>query len=178
MPQSGCSTLSKHPLALQLTGTDPLRHAFVALLGELASPQLGTRALTEALLKQCLILLVRRVAPDPAQALWLFGMVGRSACTSRPDNGRETHSQIITLDQLAESAGMSRSAFSSHFVAAFQMTPIDLLKRIRLRHASCLLESTELPISIISKSIGYDSRTYFSRAFRAEFGTDPRTYRR
>ncbi|MBA3344460.1 MAG: helix-turn-helix transcriptional regulator [Gemmatimonadales bacterium] len=164
------------PIAVRLEKTDPLRNVFEAMLGELASPRLGTRALTEALLKQCLILLIRKIAPDPIEARWLFGMVdlrlARAVLAML-----ENPAQNFTLDGLAKSAGMSRSSFASNFVTAFGTTPIDLLKKIRLRHASCLLESTELPIGVIAKSIGYESRTYFSRAFRHEFGIDPRSFR-
>lgn len=166
----------EHPIAVRLDAPDPLRQAFEALLDELVAPRLGTRALTEALLKQCLILLIRKIAPDPVETASLFGMVDRRLARAVLEM-LENPARDFTLDGLAKSAGMSRSSFASHFAAAFGTTPIDLLKKIRLRHASCLLETTELPVAVIARSIGYDSRTYFSRAFRDEFGIDPRTFR-
>jgi AraC family transcriptional regulator, activator of mtrCDE len=48
------------PMVEHFDGPDGLRDQFVILLAESAQPALGTRALTEALLKQCLILLLRR----------------------------------------------------------------------------------------------------------------------
>jgi AraC-like DNA-binding protein len=34
-----------------------------------------------------------------------------------------------------------------------------------------------LPIKVVSNSIGYTSRSAFSRAFRAIYGIDPKTFR-
>jgi AraC-like DNA-binding protein/quercetin dioxygenase-like cupin family protein len=164
------------PIALLLQESDPLRRSFEVLLEELASPRLGSRALTEALLKECLVHLIRKIAPDPLESGWLFGAVDprlARAVLAMVDNPAES----FTLDGLAKSAGMSRSSFMARFHAAFGTTPIDLLKRIRLRHAARLLARTDLPIAVIARSIGYESRTYFSRAFRAEFGADPRSFR-
>lgn len=164
------------PIAVHLDEGEPLRNAFESMLEELISPRLGTRALTEALLKQCLVLLIRKVEPDAVDAARLFGMAdGRllRAIVAMVDNPAES----FTLDRLARTAGMSRSSFAARFQAAFGTTPIDLLKKIRVRHAARLLETTELPVAVIARSIGYKSRTYFSRAFRAEFGIDPRTFR-
>jgi AraC family transcriptional regulator, activator of mtrCDE len=163
-------------MAVQLADDDPLRRTFEAMLDELASPRLGTRALTEALLKQCLILLIRRVATDPAAAKWLFGTVDLRL-TYPVLAMIENPAHSFTLEGLARSAGMSRSSFAAHFQAAFATTPIDFLKRIRLRHAARLLRTTKLPIAVIARSVGYESRTYFSRAFSAEFGVEPRSFR-
>jgi AraC family transcriptional activator of mtrCDE len=176
---SGSARMFDHldrPFALQLEEGDSLRQAFEALLDELASPRLGTRALTEALLKQCLILLIRKIVPDSVEAQWLFGMADArllSAVLAMVDNPAES----FTVDRLAKTAGMSRSSFAAQFQTTFGTTPIEFLKRIRLRHAARLLERTDLPIEAISRSIGYESRTYFSRAFSDEFGVSPRGFR-
>src|SRR5947207_2477581 len=64
-----------HPVAVRLRRADPLRQAFEAMLAELASPTLGTRALADALLKQCLVLLVRRLAHGEKEPEWLLGLI-------------------------------------------------------------------------------------------------------
>lgn len=48
------------PILEHFAGPDHLKDQFVMLLAENARPQIGTRALTEALLRQCLVLLFRR----------------------------------------------------------------------------------------------------------------------
>ena len=49
------------PIIEHFDGPEGLRDQFIVLLAESARPMIGTRALTEALLKQCLILLLRRM---------------------------------------------------------------------------------------------------------------------
>ncbi len=164
------------PISIHLSEGTPLRRAVEALLYEIAEPKLGSDALSEAILKQCLVLLVRELASDPAQAEWLFGKANPRllqpvlAMVENPAND-------FSLEGLAELAGMSRSGFAAQFSAAFGQPPIDFLRSIRLRRAARLLEKTDLPVALIAGSIGYESRTYFSRAFRAEFSLDPRAYR-
>ena len=54
---------------------------------------------------------------------------------------------------------------------------MDFVQKVRLRVAARLLTTTDLPIKVIANSIGYASRSYFSRAFRAAYGADPKTFR-
>ncbi len=163
-------------ISIHLEDGTPLRRAVEAMLEEIAEPKLGSHTLSEALLKQCLVLLIRELASDPARIEWLFGRVNPrllQPVLAMVDNP----SHDFSLEGLAELAGMSRSGFSAQFTATFGQSAIDFLKSIRLRRAARLLERTDLPVSMIARSIGYESRTYFSRAFRAEFDLDPRAYR-
>jgi len=50
------------------------------------------------------------------------------------------------------------------------------IQRVRLRQAAHLLGTTDLPIKIIANSVGYASRSHFSRAFRNFYSVDPRAY--
>lgn len=157
--------------------SEPLRHAFAEMIGELAKPGVGTRALTEALMKQCLILLLRQhLVHHSVDSPFFSALQDRrlaravAAILERP---AETH----TVDGLAQLAGMSRSAFTERFAEVFGQSPIDFLTKVRLRLAAHLLTTTDLPIKLVAKSIGYASRSYFSRAFRATYGHDPATFR-
>ncbi|HJD37442.1 MAG TPA: helix-turn-helix transcriptional regulator [Candidatus Blautia ornithocaccae] len=48
----------------------------------------------------------------------------------------------------------------------------------RIRRACSLLKETELPISDIARSVGYDNALYFSRLFRQKKGRTPTQYRK
>lgn len=172
----GLFSFVERPCAFKLGPEDALRRAFEALLEELINPQLGSRILNDALLKQCVVLLIRRMAPDPMTAGWLFGSMDPRLATAVLRLFDEP-ARNFRLAELAYCVGMSRSVFAARFQSTFGTSPMDLLKRIRLHNAAELLERTELPIAMVAQSVGYESRTYFSRAFRAEFGTDPRSFR-
>lgn len=164
------------PLA-ESFGDRPLGGRFQALIDELAMPSLGTRALTEAFLKQTIILVLRRQFQKEQQSpLWLsaFRDPGLApavlAILQRPSNP-------FTLEDLASTAAMSRSVFAARFAAAFRQPPIEFLKKVRLQRAARLLEMTALPVKVVAASVGYESRSYFSRAFREAYGADPTEYR-
>jgi AraC family transcriptional regulator, activator of mtrCDE len=164
------------PIAVRLKRTDPLRQAFEAMVTELACPTIGTRALADALLKQCLVLLVRRVIAGHGAPAWLLSVVDSrlaAVVTAVMENPGANH----TLKSLAEQAGMSRSGFALRFALAFGTSPMEFVKGVRLRCAAKLLRSTNLPVSAIASKIGYASRTHFSRTFRAAYDQDPQSFR-
>ena len=165
------------PVVESFADTRSLRDVLQAVLAEFAAPAVGTRALTSALLKQCLVLLLRRrsatpdgVAPwppvlgDPRLAKAVLAMLERPA---------EPHS----LGDLADLAGMSRSAFAGRFSAVLGRPPIEFLREVRLRRAARLLETTDLPVGMVAERVGYASRSYFSRAFKELHGTYPAGFR-
>lgn len=83
-----------------------------------------------------------------------------------------------TLAALARQAGMSRSSFAVKFKAAVGSSPMDYLARWRMLLAGDKLSSTSLPISAIAASLGYESESAFSTAFKRIMGCPPRAYAR
>lgn len=166
----------RHPL-IEGFADQPLGDRFQALFDELKRPALGTRALTEAFLKQAIVLVLRRqLKRDGSVPAWLDPFrdpslaPAVSAMLERP-------SFPFTLEDLAAKGGVSRSVFAERFTNAFGQSPIEFLKGVRLDRAARLLEVTSLPVKVIATSVGYESRSYFSRAFRAAYGADPTDYR-
>ena len=72
---------------------------------------------------------------------------------------------------------MSRSGFALRFAVALGTTPMEFVKRVRLRYAARLLRTTDLPVATVASMVGYSSRTHFSRAFRTAYGRDPQSFR-
>jgi AraC-like DNA-binding protein len=73
-------------------------------------------------------------------------------------------------------AGMSRASFAERFAQAHEQTPMEFVQKVRLRIAANLLTTTDLPIKMILNSIGYTSRSSFSRAFRGVYGVYPKVF--
>lgn len=57
-------------------------------------------------------------------------------------------------------------------------SPVDFLNEYRLRFSGHLLRSTELPVTEIALSCGFNHLSYFSKLFTERFGCPPREYRR
>ncbi len=165
------------PLADSLDQVEGVWQPFEVLLGELADPKPGTKAMADALMQQCLVLVLRRYcASGECRLPWLSALedprLGRAlaAILANPEGD-------LTLEALAREAGMSRSAFASRFHAAFERSPIEFVKEMRLKLAARLLRTTDLPVKSVARKVGYASRSYFSRAFKARYELDPATFR-
>jgi AraC-like DNA-binding protein len=83
-----------------------------------------------------------------------------------------------TLQELAAKAGMSRSTFALKFRDMVGETPMDYLTRWRMLLAADRLSRTSDPISQICISLGYESESAFSNAFKKTMGCAPRQYGR
>ena len=83
-----------------------------------------------------------------------------------------------TLQELAERVGMSRSSFAQKFKETVGESPIGYLTRWRMLLAGDRLANSNDPISVISLSLGYESESAFSTAFKRVMGCSPRQYSR
>ena len=83
-----------------------------------------------------------------------------------------------TLNQLAMTAGMSRSLFCREFKRLVGETPLSYLTDWRiLKSKEILLESKE-NISEVASRVGYQSEAAFNRLFKTKVGVTPANYRR
>jgi AraC-like DNA-binding protein len=167
----------REPIVEDLAKDNLVRHAFEVLRAEIAKPSIGTQALAEALMKQCLILLLRRHLMGKNVASPVFAALQDQRLARAIIEILERPASKHTVESLAAVAGMSRSNFAERFATAFDEAPIEFVQRVRLRLAAQLLSTTDLPIKVIAGSVGYSSRSYFSRAFRAAYGADPSAFR-
>jgi len=165
------------PIVEDVTAVEQLRSAFQIMRSELRQPAIGTRALTEALMKQCLVLLLRQHFTRHATASPLFAALQDHRLTQAVASIIEHPGARHSLQGLAAIAGMSRSSFAGRFSQVFGQTPLDFVSKVRLRYAAHLLSTTDLPVKVIATSVGYASRSHFSRAFSLAYGIDPSTYR-
>ena len=83
-----------------------------------------------------------------------------------------------TVETLAAAAGMSRSAFALRFKEKVGQSPLDYLTRWRMLLAGDRLANTGDPVSVIALSLGYESESAFSTAFKRVMGCSPRHYGR
>lgn len=173
----GLLDLLREPVIEDLSVIPAASQAFGLMLGEVTSPCLGTQAMTEMLMKQCMITVLRHSLPRHEPMAPLLSALHHprlaKAVLAIVENPAGAHS----VDSLALLAGMSRTSFAEHFSQAFHQGPIDFLQKARLCIAARLLTTTDLPVKVIATSIGYASRSYFSRAFRTVYGTYPSQYR-
>lgn len=81
-----------------------------------------------------------------------------------------------TLEELADIAKMSRSAFAANFRHRVGRPPLSYLIEWRMQLARAALH-TEDSLTAIADAIGYQSESAFSTAFRRVVGMSPREFR-
>lgn len=82
-------------------------------------------------------------------------------------------SQKLDVQELAESANMSVSAFHKTFKEITADSPLQYLKKIRLARARDLIVRQRMKAYLAADAVGYDSPSQFSREFKRHFGQSP-----
>lgn len=90
----------------------------------------------------------------------------------------ENYNQDISIENYAQTRGMSVSWFIRNFKKYTGMTPMQFIVSLRVNNAQILLEQTNYSIYEIAKIVGYDDQLYFSRLFRKQKGFSPSQYRK
>ena len=88
------------------------------------------------------------------------------------------YSYPITVEDIAYYVGISRSHLFRSFQNYMRKSPKDYLSGYRIRQACHLLRETDLSVSTIAYSVGFENNLYFSKAFRKQKGMSPSEYRR
>ena len=86
---------------------------------------------------------------------------------------RDRYTETVRVDELAEIARLSPSAFHRQFKALTSMSPVQYQKRIRLTEARRLMLSEDATAEAAAYEVGYKSASQFSREYARAFGAPP-----
>ena len=156
-----------------------MRWSLERMMQELREPEPGGSLVAQHL---AYMMLVQALRLHLAEGLkggvgWLFALADKqmsaaiNAMHDDPAHG-------WTLQELAECAGMSRSTFAQKFKETVGKSVMEYLTRWRMLLAGDRLENSSDSISIIALSLGYESESAFSTAFKRVMGCSPRQYSR
>lgn len=90
---------------------------------------------------------------------------------------REHLDERISLEQLADLAGLSPAHFATRYREQTGTSPVQHFLHLKIERACQMLDSTTLSFAEISRRLGYDDSYYFSRLFKKIMGQSPRDYR-
>jgi len=156
-----------------------LRGAIERIMLELRTPQPGGFLVAQHLAHLMLLLALRNVlAKGPEGGIgWIYALgdrqLGAAMNALHGDPARKW-----TIQSLADVAAMSRSTFALRFRERVGESPIDYLTRWRMLLAAERLLGSRDTIAVIAPSLGYDSDSAFSTAFKRVMGCAPRDYAR
>ena len=88
------------------------------------------------------------------------------------------YAEKIKLQDVAKSFGIHPNYLTRIFHEKYGISPKQYLISLKLKKARRLLTTTELSVSVISSSLGFDDQLAFSKIFKKEFAVSPSEYRK
>ena len=85
----------------------------------------------------------------------------------------ENYTSPISLDELAYLSGRSLSSFKRDFQDIYGEPPARWIRKRRSSKAHELLHSSNLSVSDVAYSLGFENPTHFSRIFKQQYGYAP-----
>ncbi len=159
---------------------DPAFHwSLDFLMRELRTSRPGSSLVEQHLASLILIQALRVYLSEGSNGIsgWLFALsdekISRALTAIHGDPA-----QRWTLQRLAGIAGMSRSLFAQRFKATVGTSAIEYVTQWRMFKATERLMDFHDPIAEIAPSLGYESESAFSAAFKRVLGCSPRQYAR
>jgi AraC-like DNA-binding protein len=186
-----CATLdfdggAQHPLVralppllvLPLAAVPGLQHTLALLFSETEQLRCGQRLLADRLFDVLMLQLLRWLLDHPADAGVPVGLLTGLAHPKLARALTALHEQpghAWTLESMALTAGMSRSAFAVAFKNHLGQTPADYLLQWRVSIAQTLLRGGA-SIQTAADQLGYQNASSLSRAFTHAVGRSPRAW--
>ncbi|WP_276371286.1 helix-turn-helix domain-containing protein [Chryseolinea sp. H1M3-3] len=90
---------------------------------------------------------------------------------------RENINTMVTLEDLAEVAGLSVSHYCALFKQKTMQTPMQLYTSMKIQRACQLLQNRTQTIKSISYSLGFFDQYHFSKVFKQIMGVPPKSFR-
>ncbi|WLA48445.1 helix-turn-helix transcriptional regulator [Bradyrhizobium elkanii] len=167
----------REPVVEKFEPTDKIDLKLREAVEELCVQEIGMGAMTASLLKQVIIALVRRSMKSSRSWTDRFSILADRQITRAFADMVARPGAAHTVQSLAHSAGLSRSAFIAKFSEIFGRSPMAILRDLRMRQAALDLTTTSAPVDVVAYNAGYESRSSFVRAFRKAYNVDPSEYR-
>lgn len=79
----------------------------------------------------------------------------------------------LKMDDLGDEVGLSRVQLYRKVKAITGLTPVELLRKMRLQQGYVLLATTTKTVQEIAYEVGFGTPGYFSKCFRQQYGKNP-----
>lgn len=89
----------------------------------------------------------------------------------------EHYNQKLTIEDLAQIAGLSRTAYIKKFSEHMGTSPRHFIMAHRIKMAQSMLTKTNTPIVKIAEECGFYDTAHFSKCFQSALGVTPTKYR-
>ncbi|MEQ9640142.1 MAG: AraC family transcriptional regulator [Alphaproteobacteria bacterium] len=160
---------------------DPLIEQIgLSVLREMQDPAPGSRLLIDTLSAALSAHIIRHysnLSPAAARLPRLKGALDNRRLNAVLDFVEAHLEQNLTLQELADEAGLSAYHFARAFKTAVGHSPHAYLNQRRVARARRLLSEGEAPLADVALACGFCSQPHFTRAFKGATGLTPGVFR-
>lgn len=160
-------------VAVPFAESDGLHAVLNLLVEEAFAVHCGRQAVLDRLCEVLVVKLLRHVIGGGQVAFGLLAGLSHPALRRALTAMHDAPQRDWTLENLAEIAGMSRTAFANAFRDVVGQTPGRYLAQWRLTLAREQLAKGE-PLKQVARAVGYASPAALSRAYARQFGRSAR----
>lgn len=139
---------------------------------EVQGDRCGRGAAVDRLAEVMVLMVLRQVIDQGVQLPGMFAALAHPALHRALVSMHDEPERAWSVEQLAESAAMSRTQFMTTFRRVVGMTPMAYLGAWRLTLARRHLQAG-LPVKAVARRVGFSSAEGFSRAFSRAYGHPP-----
>lgn len=162
-----------HRQVITLNSSETLAGFFHSMASYFAEAREPAQSLLELKFKE----LILTIADNPVNSellSYFCSLVNEPRAISLERVMTDNYRYNLKLEQFAQLANRSLSAFKRDFQATFNSTPGKWLLEKRLQYARSLLSMySEKTISDVAFESGFETTAHFSRSFKQRFGVTP-----
>ncbi|MET3137971.1 AraC-like DNA-binding protein [Undibacterium sp. GrIS 1.2] len=161
---------------------EALRGSIEQIMRELREPQPGGFLMAQHLAHLMLVQALRLFLAEGSEGSsggvgWLYALTDKQISAAINEMHRHP-AHKWTIQSLADRVHMSRSTFALRFKKTVGESPMEYLTRWRMLLAGDRLLNSNESIAVIAPSLGYESESAFSTAFKRVMQCSPREYSR
>jgi AraC-like DNA-binding protein len=167
-----------HLRASAMRSAPSLSTTLALLSDELDGGQPGGDALVQPLIEALFVYAVRAWAETEGEGASSWVNASRDPAVAGALAAiHAAPSRDWSVESLAKTAGLSRSAFARRFAERMGIPPLTYLLRWRMALAARTLRGSDASVADVAHLVGYQSEFAFSRAFKRVHGMPPREVR-
>lgn len=160
------------PLVLPLDTLPELAPALQLLFSEGFSEAPARNPAVNRLFEYVLVLLIRSAMDASLIDTGILAGLSDARLAKAIDAMHRHPERSWSLEELAQSAGMSRARFAAHFRQVVGTTPFNYLTDWRIAVAQTMLREGK-PLKQIARTVGYTNSTALTRVFTQRLGMSP-----
>ena len=158
-------------LMLDYEGIQKVLHLTDSMLKEINNPEPGQDIIIQSYFMILITYLSRTfdLSREPDQSSYSFYRLTEYI--------NHNFSERFSMEDLTRLSLLNEKNLRRLFMKKYHCSPMQYINHLKLEKAKYYLISSEMNISEIASTCGFDDSNYFSRKFKQEFGVSPREFK-